>query len=531
MRNSSVDLNALLRQAVERFNGGDLQASKKLCDQIIAVNPAQPDALNLLAVIARITKQWGKAEQIARFGLAENPQSERLFTTLGLILLDQRRTKEAEQAFMAALELNSTRPEHFSNLGLAQQHMGRWDDALLSYSCALEKAPGFVPALLGRAAILIEKGAFEAAASDFESAGKLAPNTSELHNGKALLALSRGDLEGAYEAFDRAVQVSEHIADAKVNRGLIRMMQGRVQDGWDDYSMRRKRRWGRAVARHAQRPLWCGEDLSSKSILVWCEQGLGEAILCASLIHELEDYAASVTLECDPRLAALFARSFPKSHVVADATQSPADYQAAIFDLIGHLDADCYSRAPRQAYLTCDPIKSAEVKARYLAGTNTRKLVGLSWASPNAEAARQKGMRIEDWEALLRTPGITFVNLQYGSDRGAMAALAKRSGAILIDDPTVDPSGSLDMVADQIAAMDLVIAVSNTTAHIAGGLGKEAWVLVPPLGLGSMWYWFAARTDSPWYQSVSLIRREVGPDGPMMQDMAKHLMNWVRQNS
>lgn len=528
MRKSSVDLDALLRQAVDGFNAGDLQASKKLCDQITAVNPAQPDALNLLAVIARATKQWGKAEGIARFGLTENPRSDRLLSTLGLILLDQRRTKEAEQAFIAALDLNPERPEHLGNLGLAQQHRGRWDEAYLSYSRALEKAPTFVPGLLGRAAILTELGKFEAATLDLESASKLAPHASEVHSGRAILALSQGDLAGAYGAFDRAVQVSEHIADARVNRGLVRMMQGRVEAGWDDYSMRRNRRWGRAVARHVESPSWRGEDLSGKSVLVWCEQGLGEAILCASLIHELEDSAASVILECDPRLVTLFARSFPKSHIVANATKTPADYQAAIFDLIGHLDTDCYTRAPRAGYLTYDPIKSAEIRTRYMAGENMQKLIGLSWASPNAAAARQKGMRLEDWEPLLRIPGITFVNLQYGPDRGEMAELARQCGAILIDDPAFDPSGPLDMAADQIASMDLVITVSNTTAHIAGGLGKEIWVLVPPLGLGSMWYWFTGRIDSPWYQSVSLIRREVGADGRVMKDMAARLADWAQ---
>lgn len=538
MSSAGAETDILLKQAVDQYNRGDLSAAKSACDKVTTINPTQPDALNLLAVIARATKRWGQAEKIARFALAKNSRNSQLSNTLGLILLDQRRVSEAVDAFEVALSSQSLRPDYLSNLALARQRLGQWEDAIAVYAQALEIQPDFIPALLGRAAISTEMGDFQTAASDLSVVGSLVPNAPELHSGRAVLALGQGDLAGAFDAFDRAVQVSEHVADAKVNRGLIRMLQGRVEEGWVDYTMRRQRRWGRAVARHVGIPHWSGEDLSGKSILIWCEQGLGEAVLCASLIHDLEDAAASVTLECDPRIAPLFARSFPKSQVVADAAAEHSrpnkfsvDYQAAIFDLIGYLDAGCYDRPSRAGYLTFNTIKSEKTRQRYFADGHKDKLVGLSWASPNAAAARQKGMNVKDWEPLLRTPGLTFVNLQYGTGMGAMAEIARECGARFIDDPDIGSSASLDILADQIAAVDLVVTVSNTTAHIAGGLGKEAWVIVPPLGLGSMWYWFADRTDSPWYQSVCLIRRQIGEDALLMSDVAARLKNWAHQNA
>lgn len=110
-----------------------------------------------------------------------------------------------------------------------------------------------------------------------------------------------------------------------------------------------------------------------------------------------------------------------------------------------------------------------------------------------------------------------------------MTTLAARCGATLVDDPNMDPSGPLSSQADQIAALDLVITVSNTTAHLAGALGQETWVLVPPMGPGSMWYWFNEREDSPWYASAKIFRRQMHSDESFMADVSTRLRDWIAQ--
>jgi hypothetical protein len=112
-----------------------------------------------------------------------------------------------------------------------------------------------------------------------------------------------------------------------------------------------------------------------------------------------------------------------------------------------------------------------------------------------------------------------------------MADSASTIGITLIDDDTIDYGGAVSEQADQIAALDLVITVSNTTAHISGALGQETWVLVPPIGPGNMWYWFTGRLDSPWYGSVELLRRKVNCDDSFMVDVSTKLKLWVDQKA
>jgi ADP-heptose:LPS heptosyltransferase len=53
--------------------------------------------------------------------------------------------------------------------------------------------------------------------------------------------------------------------------------------------------------------------------------------------------------------------------------------------------------------------------------------------------------------------------------------------------------------------LDLVITVDTSMGHLAGALGKPAWILIPK---AADWRWMLEREDSPWYPSVRLFRQQ-----------------------
>jgi ADP-heptose:LPS heptosyltransferase len=85
----------------------------------------------------------------------------------------------------------------------------------------------------------------------------------------------------------------------------------------------------------------------------------------------------------------------------------------------------------------------------------------------------------------------------------------------------VDNFNDIDGVAALIDACDLVITVSNTTAHLAGALGKRVFVMLP-YAQGRLWYWHEGRADSPWYPSARLLRQ------PAMGDWASVIESATR---
>ena len=103
-----------------------------------------------------------------------------------------------------------------------------------------------------------------------------------------------------------------------------------------------------------------------------------------------------------------------------------------------------------------------------------------------------------------------FVSLQYGDAARAAADAARRHGVEIVDDQAIDQLRDLDLFAAQVAAMDRVVTVSNTTAHLAGALGVDGIVLLPATR-GLHWYWSVGRDDSPWYPSLALVRQSTPP--------------------
>ena len=202
-------------------------------------------------------------------------------------------------------------------------------------------------------------------------------------------------------------------------------------------------------------------------------------------------------------------RSFPTVHVAPRTTTDLGafDFKFALADAARYLRPDFASFPQRESFLTADPQRVAAIKSRLPQGRN----VGISWRSASPSTGAFKSMTLADWQPVLSVPGVRFHSLQYGDTAADIAAARARTGIEVVTDPTVDPLTDLDGFAAQVAAMDLVISVSNTTVHFAGGLGKPAWTLVPH-GHGAHWYWFRDRADSPWYPRMKLFRQSAPGD-------------------
>jgi ADP-heptose:LPS heptosyltransferase len=175
--------------------------------------------------------------------------------------------------------------------------------------------------------------------------------------------------------------------------------------------------------------------------------------------------------------------------------QSPAASLAQFF----RPSADSFPEAP--CYLRADE-KRAQVYRAQLNLAPGERLVGISWISRNAAIGAHKSSDLSAWSDVLQTPGVRFVNLQYGD------TTAERAGTNLLNIDGLDLRDDLDGLAALMTACDLVVTVSNTTAHLAGALGVPTWVLVPA-GAGKLWYWGQAGDSTPWYPSITIMRQAV----------------------
>jgi hypothetical protein len=152
-------------------------------------------------------------------------------------------------------------------------------------------------------------------------------------------------------------------------------------------------------------------------------------------------------------------------------------------------------------FLSADPAAVESWSAR-LGGTDALR-IGLVWAgNPTHRNDRNRSIKPKLLLPLFETAEARFFSLQVGARASDIRAFPRGSVTDLA--PFL---GDLDDTAAAITALDLVISVDTSVAHLAAALGKPVELLLPH---NPDWRWLLDRSDSPWYPSVRL-RRQASP--------------------
>ena len=535
-----------LAQAKALHQQGQLREAVRLYQEILQDDPACAEALHSLGVAALQAGQAGQAAKLIKRALDVSPAEAAYWGHFGIALTQLNRLDEAIAAYTRAIELNPRNAEALSNLGNTLQRQGRLDQAVQVYRLAMKVAPRYAQAaynlgialkakgslteaaqayrtavavkpdydraLTNLGNVLQELGEFEDAIAAYRRAVEINPRLARGHANLASLQLEMGALEAAMSGYERALELDPDDADTRYNLAQALLLQGRFGEGWDAQESRWQSTQLADQARHFSQPTWEGEDLAGRSLLVWAEQGVGDQVQFAGLLSELEGRGGPVQVDCDARLVPLFRRSFPamtfepRPKTAADHPGFDAfDCQIAMGSL-GRLLRRAESDFPRhEGYLLPDPTLAQDLAGRLRSEARGRTLVGLSWGSRGGRTGKARSAPLQQWAPILDREDCCFVNLQYGAATDELAAVREALGVEVLALPEVDPLRDLDGFAALIAALDLVITVGNSTAHLAGALARPTWVMLP---LVPSWRWLLAREDSPWYPAARLFRQE-----------------------
>ncbi|MFT3829190.1 MAG: tetratricopeptide repeat protein [Opitutaceae bacterium] len=437
-----------------------------------------PDDPGSQLQLARCLRRLGRnveAAAVCEAGLRHAPNDPDLWNQLGLASAE---SAGAENAFRRALALRAEHLDAAINLSRLLVLAERAGEALAVLAPFLRTATDSVALLCAHAFVLAGHGSV----------------------GEALALLRR------------AVVLDPGHAHARWLLATAELAAGDPSAGWTGYEWR----WQtdtRGERRFVALPSWPDAAPRHGHLLVWGEQGVGDEVMFASLVPALAARVDRLTLACTPRFIPLFARSFPQVAVVAepDSPHAPhpaidADWQLAAGSIPARFCEHAGAGWPHRgrATLVADPVRVSALRDRYR--TDARPLVGLAWRTGNARNGHARSIPPPIWTEALRDLPFRFVSLQYG-DCTADLATAAAAGLELLVDPTVDTWNDLDGFAAQIAALDAVLTIDNSTVHFAGALGRPTWLLVPT---PADWRWRASGTTTPWYDSVRIHRRPPG---------------------
>jgi tetratricopeptide (TPR) repeat protein len=309
----------------------------------------------------------------------------------------------------------------------------------------------------------------------------------------------------AEEALLKALELYPEQPEIHWDLSLALLELGKFEEGWKEYEWRLK--GGGTMSRDFPIAAWNGEDIRKKTILVTAEQGIGDEIMFSSCFPDLIDCAEQVIIDCEARLAPLFSRSFAKAMIHSSRQADDISWLSQIPTPDVHISAGSLPRYFRNSlqdfpkhcgYLIADTDEISKWHHRYRE-LGQKRNIGISWKGGHISQAKKRSSAIEDWKSLLKLPDINFINLQYG-DVGADIEKASDLFGIKIHHwQDSDPLKNMDQFAAQIAALDLVISVDNSTAHLAGALGVETWVIQP---FAPDWRWMGQSIECHWYPSI-----------------------------
>lgn len=307
------------------------------------------------------------------------------------------------------------------------------------------------------------------------------------------------------------------------NEALLNLSCGRFAKGWAKFDTRFSLPGAKFSYDHFPIDRWDGSSVAGKHVFVWMEQGLGDQIMMASMLKDLQAAVGpgSVTLLCDRALIKTYRRTFPGILIykVGDPLtprMEAFDYdcQLSLSDL-GQMFRNKWSDFPGTPFLYPDAARVQHFKHRYISAGAGKRTCGIGWSSVSTTTGVEKTMRLTDLAPILTRKDFTFIDMQYGDHLPELKA-AWDAGLQMMHDPTVDQLCDMDDFFAQVAAADMVVTTSQTLAHVAGAVGTPTYVLMP-IGKGRLWYWFAEIPDSPWYNSVTLFRQTTPGDwvGPV----------------
>lgn len=371
---------------------------------------------------------------------------------------------EALRAFHALSQCHPDRPDAHSNLAGMLQATGHPMLALQAITRALELDPSSVAALRNSAEIL----------KDF------------------------GEWQSALDTYDAALALQPDAPVLRFARGLQLLMLGRWRDGWHEHEQRWMVPDMPLGTSRLRSPRWDGSALHDRHLILDLEQGFGDQLMFVRFARDVAARGGHVTIRCAAPLVPLVAAMRGVASVISATDAVPAhDVHASMMSLPHLLGIDSPESLDGAAYLR--PVGDCPPAICSALGPGAPR-VGLVWSgNPRHRNDARRSIAPALLQPLVQIGGVRFTSLQRHD--GSVHMPPAWRGTVH------DLGGALTSFNDTAHALvhlDLLVTVDTAVAHLAGALGVPTLLLVPFV---PDWRWMVDRTDTPWYDSVQLLRQ------------------------
>lgn len=501
-------IDPIVGQALQHLQTGNAPKAEAILSKVIQSYPRYFPALHILGLIKASLGKHAEAANLFKKALRLNSADPSLHYNLAKALQESGNDSEALLHHKIAVKGSPLNAEAWLNYGKSLSNLGFDLDALGAYNKSLEINPNYVDALSNQGAAFKALKRYEEALAAYDKALYLNPNFAEawLNKGVALKELQFYDQ--AVAAYDKALYLNPNFAEASFNKGILKLYQLDFSDGWPGHELRWIMKSCNERPLETIKPRWDGQRKKGR-LLIWGEQGIGDQILFSSILSDLKNYPQKIIVTIDKRLISIFSRSFPEFSFIDKGSYISED---AYDEHLPIASLGLFFRKTVSDFqLVKHPYLYGEAKPSnklYLRPSNLEKklMVGLSWSSQNPILGNDKSVSLRELVEGLNLDNTQYINLQYGKTAQEISDLNEEHRNAIFTPPNIDTFNDIEGLINLIETCDLIVTVCNTTAHLAGAIGKEV-LLLTPFSVGKFWYWQDIKGISLFYPSVKTFKQ------------------------
>jgi Flp pilus assembly protein TadD len=436
-----------------------------------------------------------------------------------------RRINEAVGICRDVLTASPDLPGALGLLGGILGQEGRTDEAITLLENAIARQPNVGNWHLNLCALYRGKNRLDDALRAGREAVRYSPDTANHRVELALTHLTRGELEEASRNFREAIGREPENPAAHMGLGELLLARGDYLPGWMEYSWRNKLDQARGTLPKMIAAPWNGMRLEGGRILLVADQGFGDMIQFARYIPQVRARVPRLIIGWGPEVTALLGDHPDIETCIARWTDVPPhDAYVLLSTLPQIFGTELHTIPWPGTYMAMNPERVAHWANRLDAATKRtpdgrrRPRVGIAWSGrPTHPNNARRSIRLQMMAPILANQDIDFVVLQkpFPEEDRAYAATLPNLHNISEELESFAETGAV------ITGLDLVVAVDTAIVHLAGAIGKPAWVLVPE---PADWRWGVGREDSAWYPSLRLFRQQKSNEWlPVMARVASAL--------
>lgn len=466
------------------------------------------DDLNLIinhALVLRNIGQIDEALELYSNLLKKYPNNINLYITYGFTLNFAERFADAIEIYLKGMKIKQDDYALTYNLGITYLNQFDYLNALRYLKSALELNNQSLDLWLTIAVCHSKQRDFEAAFESVSEAKKLAPNNPTIPFQMGTLNLEQGEDDEAMKYFKQVIKLEPNHIEANYHIGLVHLRKENYKEAVQYYQyrvIRQNKKFGKF------NDFELPEINKDSNLTISWEQGVGDEILYLSLLNYIKDKVRSITYITSGKLLDWLKINLDNINIITDKEsneyiqKNPQRTELNVASLLAYVD-DWESFFNHSIKWSASEFLRAGFEKKYK--SNTEKIIGISWMSANKKIGDEKSIPLNEMSPILKKNKI--ISLQYGNVTKEIEKMNAIEGINILYDDQLDYYNDINGLAALISICDAVVTCSNVTAHIAGRLGINTYLMVPK-NFGNLWYWNETQEQSKWYPSITIIRQK-----------------------